>query len=73
MDSCLFGESDMLGIGEGEPNASGIGDSDSCEAGDFDAQIGLEPRSRGFGVEGSDETGSGTPSRTAGVWVGLVS
>jgi hypothetical protein len=73
MDSCLFGESDMAGIGEGEPNASGIGGSDSGVAGDFDAQIGMESRVRGFGVEKSDDTGSDTPSRTAGIWVDLVS
>jgi hypothetical protein len=73
MDSCSFREFDMAGIGEGEPNASGIGGRDSDDAGDFDAQIEIGSRVRELGVERSDDKGSGTPSSTAGVWVDLVS
>jgi hypothetical protein len=63
----------MAGIGEGEPSASGIGGIDSNDdVGDFDAQIGVESRASGFGLERYND-GSATPSRTAGVWVDLVS
>ena len=62
----------MAGIGEGEPSASEIGGIDSNNVGDFDAQIGVESRASGFGLERSND-GSATPSRTARVWVDLVS